>query len=169
VVEIVKAARIHRIGRRLAVEDHAKKSQFWRIVPFLLVMLVMLVSGGIALAGVPTSLPAGVNASPQQATPTPTRTATNTPTATPTCLGGGGGTPGPWVTKTPYPFSVDSAALASDGTFAYSFGGFTEPAGPVHAEAYKYNISTNTWTAVMSMTTGADLEHAHQYSHRHAH
>jgi hypothetical protein len=134
-----------------------------RIVPFLLillVMLVMVVSGGIAPAGVPTSLPAGVMASP----PAQAKGATSaqqgtlqqaTPTATPTCLAVGG-TPGPWVTKTPYPLSVEGAALASDGTFAYAFGGFTQPGGSVHAEAYKYNITTDTWTAVMSMTTGAD-------------
>jgi N-acetylneuraminic acid mutarotase len=72
-----------------------------------------------------------------------------------TVTGGGGGNPGPWVTKTPYPLSVYGAALASDGTFAYSFGGNTF-GGSTHAEAYRYDISTNTWTAVMSMTTGAD-------------
>jgi N-acetylneuraminic acid mutarotase len=135
------------------MEEDTERSRSWRVLPFLLillVMVVMVVTGGIALAGVPASLPAGVMASPQQATLTATRT--NTPsaataTATPTCLG-------PWVTKTPYPLSVYGAALASDGTFAYSFGG--QSSGSTHAEAYKYNITTNTWTAVMSMTTGPD-------------
>ena len=47
------------------------------------------------------------------ATPTPSPT----PTPTPSC------TPGPWVFRADYPFSESSAAVATDGTFAYAFGG----------------------------------------------
>jgi N-acetylneuraminic acid mutarotase len=78
------------------------------------------------------------------ATPTPT------PTPTPSC------TPGPWVFEPDYPFSASGAAVATDGTFAYVFGGYAS--GDVeHAEAYRYDPAANTWTALASMTTGPDF------------
>src|SRR5262245_14477961 len=43
--------------------------------------------------------------------------ATPSPSPTPSC------TPQPWITMEDYPFAVDSAALVTDGTFAYAFGG----------------------------------------------
>ncbi len=53
--------------------DDTKRSRIWRLSPFLLIALVMLVSGGIALAGVPASVPAslgtgasGAKIAPQQ-------------------------------------------------------------------------------------------------------
>ena len=50
--------------------------------------------------------------------------------------------------------------MASDGTSIYAFGGNTI-GGAQHAEANKYNPTTNTWTPLASMTTGADyLFHA---------
>ena len=49
-----------------------------------------------------------------------------------------------------YPFSAYGAAVGTDGTFAYVFGGFTS--GPVeHDQAYRYDPATNTWTALASM------------------
>ena len=55
-----------------------------------------------------------------------------------------------------YPFTASGAAVATDGTFAYVFGGFTS--GPVeHAEAYRYDPATNTWTALASMADGPDF------------
>src|SRR5690348_16489220 len=44
------------------MEDHTKRSRFWRVIPFVAILLVMLVSGGIALAGVPAAVPAGAGA-----------------------------------------------------------------------------------------------------------
>ena len=73
-----------------------------------------------------------------------------TPTATPSC------TPGPWVFGRDYPFSESSAAVATDGTFAYVFGGSTF-GGVQHAEANRYDPATNSWTPLASMTTGPDF------------
>lgn len=80
------------------------------------------------------------------------------PTATPTCVVAG--TPGPWVNKTPYPQSVYGAGVASDGTYAYAFGGNTI-GGSAHAEAYRYNPATDSWTPLARVATGPDyLFHA---------
>ena len=73
-----------------------------------------------------------------------------TPTPTPTCVPGG--TPGPWMQANVYPLSVSGAAVASNGTSIYAFGGNTN--GSAHAEAYRYDPSANTWNALASMPTG---------------
>ena len=74
------------------------------------------------------------------------------------------GTPcpnGPWIFKADYPFSADGVAVATDGTFAYAFGGHTFPGGTVHAEVNRYNPATNSWSPLASMTAGPDyLFHA---------
>src|SRR5262245_8215092 len=44
--------------------DGTRRSKTWRIIPFLLIVLVMLIGGGIALAGVPTGVPTGAGAAP---------------------------------------------------------------------------------------------------------
>ena len=82
------------------------------------------------------------------ATPSPTPTPTATPS--PSC------TPMPWIVMEDYPFAVDSEALATDGTFAYAFGGSSSTGGQ-HAEANRYDPFTNTWMAIASMTTGQDF------------
>ena len=83
-------------------------------------------------------------------TPTPTPTPTGTPCPN-----------GPWIFKADYPFSADGVAVATDGTFAYAFGGHTFPGGTVHAEANRYNPATNSWSPLSSMTAGPDyLFHA---------
>ena len=96
---------------------------------------------------------------PPCGTPTPTPTATaGTPTPTPTCVPGG--TPGAWSTASPYPTPVYGAAVASDGTSIYAFGGNTI-GGAQHAEAYRYDPAANTWTALAPIATGPDyLFHA---------
>ena len=92
------------------------------------------------------------------ATATPTTTATGTPTPTPTCVPGG--TPGAWTQASVYPTAVYGAAVASDGTSIYAFGGNTI-GGSQHAEANKYDAAANTWSPLASMTTGPDyLFHA---------
>jgi len=101
----------------------------------------------------PTSTPTATATATATATPT-----AGTPTPTPTCIPGG--TPGPWTQAAVYPISVYGAAVASDGTSIYAFGGNTI-GGAQHAEAYKYNPATNTWTALASLATGPDyLFHA---------
>jgi N-acetylneuraminic acid mutarotase len=80
-----------------------------------------------------------------------------TPTPTPTCVPGG--TPGPWTQANVYPLSVSGAAVASNRTSIYAFGGNTN--GGAHAEAYRYDPSANTWTALAPIATGPDaLFHA---------
>ena len=73
-----------------------------------------------------------------------------TPSPSPSC------TPMPWVVMEDYPFAVDSEALATDGTFAYAFGGSSSTGGQ-HAEANRYDPFTNSWMAIASMTTGQDF------------
>src|SRR5437868_1270781 len=68
------------------------RSKFWRLLPFLLILLVMLITGGIALAGVPTSLPADTKTAPPSQPKADTKTqakpaiSTNTGTGTTTKL-----------------------------------------------------------------------------------
>ena len=69
-----------------------------------------------------------------------------TPTPAPSC------TPGQWVSRADYPFDADSAALATDGTYAYAFGGSSSNGGGQHAEANRYDPATNSWTPLASMT-----------------
>src|SRR5215469_4678329 len=53
-------------------------------------------------------------------------------------------TPEPWVFGHDYPFSASGAAVATDGSFAYVFGGYAS--GDVeHAEAYRYDLAANSW------------------------
>ena len=40
------------------------RTKIWRVIPLLLIILVMLVGGGIALAGVPAAVPAGIGVAP---------------------------------------------------------------------------------------------------------
>src|SRR5881392_3526946 len=73
--------------------------------------------------------------------PSPTPTATGTPSPTPTCQPGG--TPGPWTIVANYPTTVESAAVASDGTYAYSSGGY-----PGSVATYRYDPVANSWSAL---------------------
>src|ERR1043166_3025562 len=75
------------------------------------------------------------------ATATATATTTGTPSPTPTCPPGG--TPGPWTIVANYPTTVESAAVASDGTFAYSSGGY-----PGSVATYRYDPVANSWSAL---------------------
>ena len=88
------------------------------------------------------------------ATKTPTRTATASPTVTPGC------TPGVWNRGAPYARNVDGAATATDGTFAYTFGG-NNGLGTVYAESDRYDPVSNSWSPLASIATGGDyLFHA---------
>ena len=85
---------------------------------------------------------------------------TPTPTATPTSTCVPAGTPGAWSTASPYPTPVYGAAVASDGTSIYAFGGNTI-GGAQHAETYRYDPAANTWTARAPIAAGPDyLFHA---------
>ena len=69
-----------------------------------------------------------------------------TPTPAPSC------TPGQWVSRTDYPFEADSAALATDGTYVYAFGGSSSNGGGQHAEVNRYDPTSNSWMPLASMT-----------------
>ena len=72
-----------------------------------------------------------------------------TVTATPTC-GGPVGTPGPWTVMAPYPAGVlESAAIATDGTYAYVAGGYVNLAGSNLLE--RYDPIANSWVALAPM------------------
>src|SRR4029077_6230863 len=81
-----------------------------------------------------------------------------TPTPAPSC------SPGPWVFGADYPLSDMGAAVATDGTFAYVFGGRTL-GGAHHAEANRYDPAANSWTPIASMTTGSDFYLHAEYGH----
>ncbi len=55
-------------------------------------------------------------------------------------------TPGSWLIKAPYPATLESPAVGTDGTFAYSAGGFTGAADT--NGFYRYNPVADTWTAL---------------------
>ena len=44
--------------------NQTDKSKVWRVIPFVVIMVAMMVTGGIALAGRPAGAPASVKASP---------------------------------------------------------------------------------------------------------
>src|SRR5689334_4626197 len=52
------------------MDDHTGRPKTWRAIPFLLILLAMLVTGGIALAGgTPAAISAGISAPPPQGNP----------------------------------------------------------------------------------------------------
>ena len=80
----------------------------------------------------------------------PTPTPTGTPTASPTCTPGGA--PGPWTIVAPYPEIIESTAVSSDGTFAYSAGGgsnFVPSTG-----VYRYDPVANAWSTLAPLPSG---------------
>ena len=60
-----------------------------------------------------------------------TATATNTPAC-----------PGDWTSQATYPVTIMDNAVAAQGGFVYSFGGFN--GSVVVSDSYKYNTGTNT-------------------------
>jgi N-acetylneuraminic acid mutarotase len=64
-----------------------------------------------------------------------------TPTPTPPC-----GNPGAWSFAAPYPETLESAAITTDGTFAYGAGG--DFAGVPTAGFYQYDPVGNSWSAL---------------------
>ena len=73
----------------------------------------------------------------------------NTPT--PTCVPGG--TPGPWTIVANYPTIIETSAVVSDGTYAYSAGGYDPGAGHPSNAVYRYDPVANSWTALANVTT----------------
>ena len=65
------------------------------------------------------------------------------------CSGGGPCTLGPWNEVANYPETLESAAICTDGTFAYGAGG--NAAGLPTAGFYKYDPSANSWSTLASV------------------
>src|SRR5689334_3825970 len=40
--------------------------RIWRAIPFMLILMVMLITGGVAFAGLPAAVPAGISTQAQQ-------------------------------------------------------------------------------------------------------
>jgi N-acetylneuraminic acid mutarotase len=104
------------------------------------------------IAGCPTPTPTPSPSPTRTPTPTPTPTPTVTPSVSPspTCTPAAAG---PWTSKANYPFTTYGTAVATEGTFAYAFGGNTI-GGAQHSEVNRYNPATNTWTPLAPMTSG---------------
>src|SRR5205823_707098 len=95
-------------------------------------------NGLITITGVPpTPSPTPTATATATASPIPTPTSTPSPTATP-C-----GMPGAWTIVANYPVSIESSAVGTDGTFAYSAGGY---AGGASNALYRYDPIANSWT-----------------------
>lgn len=132
------------------MRDHTATPNLRRVVPVLLVLLAVLITGGIALAGVPAGVltieQAAAPAQPKsdvktQGHPTINTTAstggigggvTATPTSTPGCSASA-----VWLSKAVYPIPILDEALASQGTNLYAFAGVSN--GTNTADAYKYD------------------------------
>src|SRR5207248_20723 len=92
-------------------------------------------NGLITITGVPpTPSPTPTATATATASPIPTPTSTPSPTATP-C-----GMPGAWTIVANYPVSIESSAVGTDGTFAYSAGGY---AGGASNALYRYDPIAN--------------------------
>lgn len=92
--------------------------------------------GLVGLSGLSTATPgAGVAAAPL------------TPFPTATCP------PEGWSYVAPYPFPVDDPAAATLGNRLYVFGGrnWDAPSLEPIRDAYRYNVGTNTWTAITAL------------------
>lgn len=75
--------------------------------------------------------------------------ALGTPSPTPSCVS--------WQDGPFYPFAVADAAIASDGTYAYTFGGWN------HFEVNRYDLRTNTWTPREAVPFGAESQFGAEY------
>lgn len=100
------------------------------------------------ITNTPTNTPTGTNTSTP--TITPTITDTRTPTATP-C------TPS-WSQQAVYPIPILDQAMASQSGILYSFAGVSN--GSLTALSYKYDPSTNTWTAIASLPSARERPNA---------
>ncbi|MGI8588371.1 MAG: Kelch repeat-containing protein, partial [Chloroflexia bacterium] len=89
---------------------------------------------------------------------TATRTATVVSiTATATCPAGGG-TLGPWTFVANYPMTLESAAIATDGTYVYGVGGANNAVATNLVE--RYDPVANTWTALATLPAALYDAHA---------
>ena len=65
------------------------------------------------------------------------------------------GTPGPWTVASPIPTAVFGPMTASDGTYAYSAGGYSfQVPGPTNQFA-RYDQAANSWTALAPLPVAA--------------
>ncbi len=73
--------------------------------------------------------------------------------ARPSCAGGGGGpcTLQPWTEVANYPIVIESAAICTDGTFAYGAGGTNGTTGLPSTGFYQYDPNTDSWTTLASL------------------
>ena len=72
---------------------------------------------------------------------------------------------GNWTNVAPLPQSVFGGAAATDGTYAYVFGGYHFPAAPGSTldTVYRYNLATDTWTQLANMPNAALVASAVYY------
>src|SRR5437763_9083824 len=96
----------------------------------------------------PTATASATVAATATVTPTATPTAPTTATPTPTCVPGV--TPGPWNIVNGYPGGVlESSAVSTNATYAYSAGGFVNNAAD--SLLYRYDPLANSWTQLANM------------------
>jgi len=63
----------------------------------------------------------------------------------------------PWTVVAPYPLIIESTAVCSDGTYAYSAGGFSSAASSAF---YRYDPVANTWTPLAPLPSPLYDAHA---------
>ena len=74
-----------------------------------------------------------------------------------------GGGPAAWQTVAPLPHDLFGPATASDGTYAYVFGGYSFTSVATLDTVYRYDIATDTWTTLAPMPTRALVASAVYY------
>src|SRR5437016_4206829 len=70
-------------------------------------------------------------------------------TATPTVFAGG--SPGSWTVRSPLPTDAFGVAVASDGAYAYAFGGYSFSAPGAINQVYHYDPVADTWVSLASI------------------
>ena len=74
-----------------------------------------------------------------------------------------GGAPAAWQTVAPLPHDLFGPGTASDGTYAYVFGGYSFTSVATLDTVYRYDLGTDTWSTMAPMPTRALVSSAVYY------
>src|SRR3954451_20574926 len=147
------------------MEDHTKRSTSWRVIPFLLIMLALLVTGGIALAGVAAGVPAGTAGPPVQTKGDAKAKHTQKDNPATALSNAGLSNTGPegkssdttnspevYVNKSPEPVATDRHASAATANFLYILGGeYFSGAFAITSTVQRYDRAADSWQFMAPM------------------